>query len=587
MAAIDVWGSTDNPVVDITQTPLGILLNAQLKGTAAPEDYPLSFAESFGVPLPPDLVMLTQGPLSGLFDQMWSQNKDQFGMTKREEAIQAITSLIQAQVPSAYNIVPSLPLTGILRSVVLTGPPQYFTQPGTAQIIFLSYEINGNAVEFNAPIPHNDIGGSILWGASQLLGGDPKIIVTFDTEVFILIDVPVAVGGFTVRADTIVSDANVSGGNLTGSIGLGLQSVLAGLSGQPPPTQATVGEIDSSGNLIPLDISSFTKVMTELSSAWVQALPFGFTSMSAFINGSARTLNLRFTHPVDSAPVVSNAAVPSYPSLFPPQLTPSFPQVQVNGTLTVTGSNFPPGQASSVYITWSDTTSGAVTESDIMWGEAGGQSQTINKPRSGFHDFGNVYAFSMLQPSTSYVFAVRDQDQLTQTPFTQPPLTITTESSDNLDLVLFNASQQLVATVGHATLDSSGGFTAPLDFTGVAAGTYTLYAVHSSTKLASTQIEVVTHLAAGLQPESRIIEGFPFQLSGSGFLAGGTVNLFIDTVGGQTLGSTPADSGGNFVNVTFTWPPSVAGAHTIWAEESVGGQTVTAHADVSVEHAAQ
>ena len=126
----------------------------------------------------------------------------------------------------------------------------------------------------------------------------------------------------------------------------------------------------------------------------------------------------------------------------------------------MTGTNFPIGQANALYIGWTDTTSGNVTESDITWGPAGGPLTTVIIPRNG-SDGGNSLALTNLVANSAYVFAVRDQDLLTETPFTDPPVTISTQATDIANILLEYGAMQWA--VGSGQLTPTGTFSASVN----------------------------------------------------------------------------------------------------------------------------
>jgi len=568
---IDNYATPGNPVVDITGAVLGVLLNFESKGAAAPQDFPISSFQSL-LSLPQSLLVLLQTPLNQIFDQIWSQNTDANGKTMRDRTSASIISQISSGVPklgdgySAYNIGVTLPTTGLLRSIVLTGG---LNSPGLNQLIFLSYELFGIAASFTSTAP---------WSAGPFM--DPSYNITFDIELLIGIGLPFSPGPLTVTTSATIENATISGSNVSADIADALKTVINFLSDQPTDIfQAVEGQIDASGSNVAVDLGQLSKLLIQFSAVWQTARSFGFTQLGVFIDGNARTLNIRLTHPVDPAPTAVNAATPTYPSLFRPLLRPSFTRVQVGGSLTVTGTNFPIAQANALYIGWNDTTSGTVIESDIMWGPAGASMQTVTKTRNG-NDGGNTFVATNLISNTTYVFAVRDQDQLTETPFTQPPLSVTTQATDLLDLLLEYGGTQWV--VGTATLTASGSFSATIFIPpGVAPGNYTLAAVLMGNELASTPIEVVSVLQPGIEVFGGVEETYPFTLSGAGFQSG-TVTIFIDTVGGATLGTVPCSNTGAF-EAHFVWPRGVTGMHSIVAQEIVGGQTLEASVTVLAE----
>ena len=107
---IDNYGRPENPVVDITGTPLAVLLNFVDKGSQPPgSDHPLlPFAALLN--LPATLVASLNTPLNQIGDEVWAQVNDTNGKTMRDRTAAAITSQVSVGVQnlgssySAYNI---------------------------------------------------------------------------------------------------------------------------------------------------------------------------------------------------------------------------------------------------------------------------------------------------------------------------------------------------------------------------------------------------------------------------------------------------------------------------------------------------
>jgi hypothetical protein len=78
-----------------------------------------------------------------------------------------------------------------------------------------------------------------------------------------------------------------------------------------------------------------------------------------------------------------------------------------------------------------------------------------------------------------------------------------------------------------------------------------------------------------------IIEGEALTLRGAGFRAG-TINISIDTAGGQPLGTATGDPSGNF-QATFKWPAGVIGSRNVVAEQTIGGPTLDASTNLFVQ----
>ncbi len=112
---------------------------------------------------------------------------------------------------------------------------------------------------------------------------------------------------------------------------------------------------------------------------------------------------------------------------------------------------------------------------------------------------------------------------------------------------------------------------------------YNLTAVTPGIAPVSTELQVV---AAGqplppsmqvdgvaLPGTANLTAGNPFTVSLEGFLPG-TVSVFVDSpTTGQSIGTATSSGPGTFT-ATFVWP-DIEGAHSLYAQEIVGAQTLT------------
>jgi hypothetical protein len=550
MSIIDTFGSP----VNITGTPLGVQLLFADKGSQTQTVHSLMPYEAV-LNLPSTLLTLLQTPLSQFGDQVWSQNKDKHGQTMRDRVSALVSSGIVTQVKqlghTAYNISVSLPATGILRALVVDG---------TA--VYLSYEINGNSAAWDVNVS--------IWPFS-----DASYSLTFDLELLIEIVIPDQAGFLlTTTASANVENANISGTDASAAILDFAGEVANFLTDQPTNIfQSAEGEIDSAGSGVAVDLGDLSTLLAAVPIAWLQALPYGFTQLTALIQ--QQEIFMQFGHPQDPAPVVGNAAIPTYPGLLPPEISTDH-VVNAGSSPIVTGANFPLDQASAIYVGWQDTTSGTVTESDINWGQAGGPTQSVTIPRNG-NDGKNLYITSNLAPNSTYDFSVRDQDFLTETPFS-PPFSVTTTTNDLVEFNLVLGGQQW--NVGSTTLTTTGSFSASITIPpGQAPGAYNLVAMLGGTQLATTPLQVEgvgQPLPTNIQVEyappnspANLIEGSPFTLILQGFLPG-TVSVFVDSPAGQMIGTTTSTSTSTFT-APFVWP-AVEGAHNVYAQDFIATQ---------------
>ena len=565
MSIIDNFVSPGNPVVNITGTPMGVQVLFADKGSPTQTVHPLAPYET-ALGLPASFLTLLQTPLSQFGDQIWSQNKDSSGQTMLDRASTLISNGIVTAVSqlghTASNISVSLPAVGILRAIVLSGDPA-----SADTTVYLSYEINGNSASWSI--------NAQVWPLS-----DASYSLTFDLELLIQIVIPAEPGSpLTTIASATVENANVSGTDASADI-LDFFGGLDNFINDQPFNifQAAEGAIDSEGSEVTVDLGDLSTLLADVSTAWQQALPYGFTQLTALIQ--QQQLFLQLGHPQDPAPVVVNAAVPAFPSLIPAEII-TAQEVNAGSSADVTGVNFPLAQADALYIGWSDTTSGTVTESDISWGPSGGPTQAVTIPRDG-NDGKNLYIASGLAPNSTYEFSVRDQDFLTETPFSAPfPATTTTTNLVEFSLVPVAGGTE--TPLGTASVTATGTFSAAINIPpSQPPGMYDLTAVLLGIAPVSTPLQVVSAgqplspsiEVDGVAPPSTafLTEGNPFTVSLEGFLPG-TVSVSVDSPTGQLIG-TATSSGPDTFTATFLWP-NIDGAHNLYAQETVGAQTLT------------
>jgi hypothetical protein len=426
---------------------------------------------------------------------------------------------------------------------------------------------------------------------------DPSWSVQFDGTVQISIGVPQSpLVPLTAFVAFLTSNGKAGPGNVFADLSVLIHAIEDFFSGQP---QAS-GQVPD--QFIPIVNGAITTLVNQLSSAFAAAANFGFLSLGVDIESpppptgvpSGNTVVFRLGHAVDPAPLVVNALAPPVQSLFHPIIGTSAPAVDAGGQLGVTGSDFTPSPMNQLSITWTDTTSGVVSESDIQWGlwpsnnmqPSTAQLPPISVMRTNAYDGGNHFTTpANLTPNKSYFFSVRDRDfPLTCTDFS-PPLVIQTAVSDQVRLLLnYNNTS---AMVGSATL-MGGNFSAQITIPStVPPGQHLLRAVTGSQQ-ASTTIQV---LAPGhaLSPVLQVLDpntdiaytGTPgveatytVLVRGTNFLPG-TVELFVDSASGQSLGSLTVHNNGMFQGPTLPWPVGVIGNHSIFAREVVNQKTVT------------
>jgi hypothetical protein len=272
------------------------------------------------------------------------------------------------------------------------------------------------------------------------------------------------------------------------------------------------------------------------------------------------------------------------------------------GQVGVNGSSFPAGQAILLKIAWTDTTSGAVTKSEVKWGPSPSPGVPPAQPADVMIDRTSspaTFTATGLTASTEYAFLVRDFDADCvatgwSVPAVPPPpgpqpwdgiwTFLQTQSTDQVDLVLSYQATDL----GTTTLQPDGTFAAQVTVPGsVPPGTYMVTALLAGQAMAQAPITVLAQGQAPppvlqvidpnsslpFQGTATVVGGVPVNLRGQNFTPG-TVNLWVDAIGGVSLGTATAGQTGSFTAAP-DWPSQAAlGAHQILAEE--GAQQATA-----------
>lgn len=520
-------------------------------------------------------------PLSETFDQLWSGTKDASGKTMLDRACdtakQEVNSLEASQGQTAYNVSCSFDPTGTLSA--------YTQVAGDQNNLYLNYLLTLNSVTFTSTAPN--CGGTVAaifsLGTSCIAtaaSSDPQFTIFFDLDLQISMTVPTYPCQLTPQADLHVQNAFINAEDF--------QATAAQVF-DPSDFAKGVENLDATQESISL--ASLQSTLNQLASACKTASNYGFGQFDAYVN-SQDGLVFRLTHPLDAAPVVTNAGVrdPSVPDLTPPTIGVSAPEVKAGAQLTVTGSSFSATEATDIAIGWNDTTSGTITESDIEWGRKGDKLQDVTLTRAPY-DNGSHWDATPLTSDTTYEFRVRDCDQLTCTPYSEPKdVKTTTGGSNGVDFYLDSVAA--ANKIGSDTVQPGGTFSTALTVpAATTAQKHTLYAQMSGGQQASIDITVVG-ATDSLKPsievidpttktvEANISQSSTFTLRGAAFTAG-TVTVSIGTAGGQVLGKTKVKADGTF-QANFTLPYSVNGSCTLVASEDVGATSIQATTSVGV-----
>ena len=251
-------------------------------------------------------------------------------------------------------------------------------------------------------------------------------------------------------------------------------------------------------------------------------------------------------------------------------------------------------------ITWSDTTSGNVAQSEVQWG-ALSVPPPPNAPcpppnaiimpaiitRHGDADGQNTFTTPPspgLTAAVWYAFRVRDYDVPTLVATQWSPWTpFQAVAGGQIELVISYAGADHVLAVTSA--DANGNFSEPVPIPADVPPneTYPLRALLSGVQVASTPVYIqaagqplppaisVIDSSTGQpkSPPAGLVAGSPFILQFNNFGVGAVIVL-TDTL--AVLGTTTVDPLGSAIS-TFVWPPSLLGPHAIIAQQ--GSSTVS------------
>ena len=584
---VDAGSLSPHPLGGVAGTIFRAILLQQLQ--QAPPPGPAEAAE---------LTNFLSSPLKTFFDNAWTQ------------MLGSVSSMLQKAVlgaaPNAYGFNSSIPQIGTSLSAYtsdLSTSILNLLPPGTAGTqLALAYSLPGFSVSFKETT-------SGLFGS----WADPSYNLTFDAEIDVFIGVPddilvplaalaefnttnmqAGAGNFfavVIAIEDLIPEwlGAVLGAALGGAIYSGLGAIAGGIGG----ASITGGGTGSTpqNQSVPIPNNQLQVLLGNLS-LFASARQFGFTELGIQINlaplaGTPQgpTVEFDLTHLFDPGPVVTNALLPPVLSLFPPQISTSSPEVNAGGQVGAAGNSFPPAQASQLKITWTDTTSGSVSQSEVQWGLAPNGKVPPPQPfpavfitRHGSYDNGNYFTAKPLLPNTWYAFQVRDYDIFNQAATDWSAwLPLQTQATDQVQLVL-NYNNMVV---GFGTLTSDGSFSTtimvPLS---VPPGNYVLTAVLSGQSMAQTPITVLAEgqpLSPVLQvvdPNTLIPYPTPTGVVGDSLVTThgenfnpGFVNLFIDAINGTSLGSATVLPNQNTFTQPVTWPLGVIGLHSIVAQQ--------------------
>jgi hypothetical protein len=597
--------SADGSLVDLTSTKLQTTWSfpdrdtgkTDADSTLAITGMPISQADKDALA---PLVLLPIIPLGAAFDQLWSQTPDKTGKTTLDKSCALAQKQVVAQVNSgsykAHDVSCSfMPTGGTVDGRVQTqwdGPEDPRTlQPTT---------IIGNRLQVDYTVHHNSVTFSVT---SPVTGGvsplsDAQFTATFDITLTLYAVTSDSTCTLKPTALGTLLNPNITPDNAEA------QFAMSNI----PDVQSVIGVATSVMNneTFPVDTTSSNSQLGPLTQIWAAACNLGFPQVTATID-STKGLSLVFTHPLADAPLTFQQVGSLFGATIQPDQS---AQVRAGDPITIDGTYFSyypsnSGSATSLTFAWTDTAPAAqIVESDVNWGPQGGATQTVTLPRKP-NDHQNSYLATNLNPNAPYQFQVRDCDPVTCSKWSSWQTWSTGVQGSNT--VQFWLDSDSGTKIGQATVAPGGTFSSPLTIpAGTASGSHTLNAQTAASGGQPTTT-TITVLGAGQrrQPEiaivdpntghpvqgsARVTSGNSFTLNGDGFGAGRNITVYLDSAGGQVVGTTQAASDGTFqTQLTMPYPQSGGyGNHKIVAAESGSGQSPPqATIDVYIDAAAQ
>lgn len=485
-------------------------------------------------------------PLDQVFHTLW--------VNQRASMAQQITQAVSDAESTAYDIVARVPERGTLRAqvheygtyseafegVVPAGVP-------TTQLS-LVYDVPGVRVTFEAAV-------DVL--------PDPGMKLTFDLRLGLYLAVP-SEPQYEIQAlaDVHMLNTDLSSGSLYSGILIGLRNLYLAAMQRPfvPPGEPITP--------LPLsDLAGLEDQLGFLSEAFDMAGRFGFGDLTVDIeptDGPDASVQFTLTHPFDPAPNVHHGSQAD--DVFVPltRWATDATRIPAGGQVTFSGTAFVAQPPDEIHLTWNDTTSGRIAQTEIQWGPAGpdgtppADPNTTNLPREPYD--GVTFRPTELAADTEYAFRVRHHDipGLIATDWS-PWVQARTGISNAVQIVLDDPAGTVVA---ETTVDRSGNIsgtiTIPAD---LPPGPYALWATMSGSRIAQadpaievlpaadpTPPSVVVYSSAGVpfQPGlDRFVHGSPIDVRGANFRPG-PVELSVDEPGGIQIDTAQADAAGSW-----------------------------------------
>ena len=523
-------------------------------------------------------------PLDQIFGNSWDS------LLAQGTPQQSVQQAVKSARPNAYNIDVTFPPSGTLDASA--GPFGLFAglfglPPAWAgSLLTLQYALD-SPVAISWHETTNSIFGS--WA-------DPSYKATFDGTLEVLVAVPTdPTAGLSVNAS--FQAANIHAGLDGFSIGNVVEVIEIGwdlLTGQSVPSDSIPNQNVSASVGIQ---QSFNLLSVGFGVAAMQ----GFNELGVQVTNQVQApawpqavwrVEFDLRHPFDPGPTAQQGQAGIFQP-GQPQISASPSAVPAGSNFNVTGVNLP-AQSTELTVGWTDTTSGPVAQSEVQWGKV--LLTLIGQPldvqllgdqliaRSGPDDGRNTFTATGLAPGTRYAFRIRDYDVFKEVATAWGDwLVLTTSSTAQVQLVLSDVAETVLTTT---TVQSGGSISAAATMPpGEPPGTYTLWAIMDSQKVAAT---IITVLAKGAQapaqievfnpdtgitvaPPAGVVGEYVVSLRGYNFEPG-IVDLYIDSLSGLSLGTAVVGSAAQDPTGYFaawpTWPNGADGPHSVVAVQS-------------------